>query len=130
VGLGLGEDVGRLPDPLIAQFEEQLRVADARKKTRTIGYWAVMVLVLVLGLIFASLLGHSNRVAERMAVQARLEAERESERRILELALVRDEFRLAQTTGGKVVAWGANDYGTSTTKGKPRRARQGLAIDC
>ena len=57
--------------PLIAQFEEEFRVADeevkaadarkkvadARKKTRIIGAWAVIGLLVVLGLIFAILIG-------------------------------------------------------------------------
>ncbi len=117
-------------NPLIAQLEEQIRVADteakvadARKKTIFIGLSAVMALVLVFVLLFAFLLEHSDQKLERKAeqvrleaeskaeqarLQARLEAERESERRSLALLSVREEFRLAQAAGGPVVAWGSN----------------------
>ena len=124
-------------NPLIAQLEEQIRVADAeakvadaRKKKRINALLAVMVLMLVFGAIFASLSVHSRVEAERKAEQARLdarlevereaeeaarkaeqarlEAERESERRSLALLSVREEFRLAQAAGGPVVAWGSN----------------------
>ena len=95
-------------NPLIAQLEEQIRVADAeakvadaRAKKGKIVWWSVAVLVIVIG----SIVIYSVHQA---GLEARLEAERESERRSLALLSVREEFRLAQAAGGPVVAWGSN----------------------